>query len=156
MSIDSVIVHPEPIWRDRSNFIITGELPVGDSPHDTEQLWARRVSGDTFELCCIPFFLYDVALGDVVATRPAGDRRYVLNRVIRPSGRYVFRVWFGATPYPRDEIATDLEELGALLEWSSDNMVAVDAPSIARAQPIADYLLDAQQNGRLMYETGKS
>ena len=48
--------------------------------------------GDTeFEVCCIPLLLYDISLGDIVAT----DADYLLDRVVRPSGRYTFRVWFG-------------------------------------------------------------
>jgi hypothetical protein len=42
-------------------------------------LWARQVGDRRFEICCIPFFLYDVALGDVVET----DENYSLVRVVR-------------------------------------------------------------------------
>ena len=48
----------------------------------------HRYEWKHFEVCCIPFFLYDVSLGDVVATNPD----YVLDRVVRASGRYTFRV----------------------------------------------------------------
>jgi hypothetical protein len=39
-----------------------------------EQLWARQVGDRRFEICCIPFFVYDMALGDVVET-DANHRR---------------------------------------------------------------------------------
>jgi Domain of unknown function (DUF4265) len=111
-----------------------------------------QVGDQRFEICCIPFFVYDVALGDVVET----DAGYDLERVVQPSGRYVFRVWFGNTAHPRHDIADELAERGALLEWSSANLLVVDAPDERHAQEIADYLIEQQAADRLMFETGRS
>jgi Domain of unknown function (DUF4265) len=148
--------HLEPVWRDRSNFIIAADISSQGTAASREQLWARQIAEDQFELCCIPFFLYDVALGDIVETETTGSRRYLISRVVRPSGRYVFRVWFGESFQPRDEIAQALEGLGALLEWSSRNLLAVDARDAAHAQVIADFLADRESKGQLVYETGKT
>lgn len=142
-------VHPEPVWRDRSNFIIGAPLPEEGR---AEQLWARQVGDQRFEICCIPFFVYDVALGDVVET----DVNFDLVRVVEPSGRYVFRVWFGESFHPREEIAERLAALGALLEWSSVNLLAVDAADESHAQVIADFLAEQGRGERLMFETGRS
>lgn len=56
-----------------------------------EQLWTERVGADRFELCCIPFFAYDMALGDVVRAEAATV--YVIQSVVQRSaltaaGRY--------------------------------------------------------------------
>lgn len=153
---EEFVVHSEPAWRERSNFIINAELGEEDLPRRFEQLWARQVGDDRFEICCIPFFLFDMALGDVVATAPKEDRTYVVDRVVERSGRYVFRVWFGESFHPRNEITEELTRLGALLEWSSVNLLAVDASDEAHAQRIADFLHGRQQLGQLLYETGKS
>lgn len=145
--------HEKPVWRERSDFVINAALP---EPDRFEQLWCRQVGDGRFEVCCIPFFLYDVALGDVVRTAPAGGRTYMLAEVLRPSGRFVFRVWFGQSFHPREEIAAALESRGALLEWSSTNLLAVDACDHAHAQKLADFLQEREGLGQLMYETGKS
>lgn len=147
---DRFLVHTDPVRRERSNFIINGPLPGGDDRF--EQLWVLQRGDYRFELCCIPFFVYDVALGDVVET----DVDYRLIRVLEPSGRFVFRVWFGESFQPREEIADDLVALEALIEWSSVNLLAVDAVDADHAQRIADYLLGHEQAGRLVYETGRS
>ena len=147
---DRAAQHSEPVFRERSNFIINAALPGEDGRF--EQLWVLQRGDYRFELCCIPFFLYDVALGDVVET----DVDYRLSRVVEPSGRFVFRVWFGESFQPRQEIADELAALGALVEWSSVNMFAVDAADEAHAQRIADVLLSHEQAGRLIYETGRS
>jgi hypothetical protein len=150
------VVHQDPVWRDRSNFIISVELPEKDRPRRFEQLFARQLSEDRFEVCCIPFFVFDIALGDVVGTSPRSDRQYVVEKVAEPSGRYVFRVWFGDSFQPRDEIAEELKALGSLLEWSSLNLLAVDAVNQEHAQLVADLLAEREKTGQLVYETGRS
>lgn len=141
--------HDAPVWRQRADFVIGARLA---EPGRTEQLWARQLGADTFEICCIPFFVYDVSLGDIVKT----DARYDFVRVIEPSGRLVFRVWFGETFVPRQGVAEDLVGMGALLEWSSANLLAVDAANSSTARELADYLEDQEQQGNLQYETGRS
>jgi Domain of unknown function (DUF4265) len=75
--------------------------------------------------------------------------------VVEPSGRFVFRVWFGEAFHPRQKVADELTERGAL-EWSSANLLAVDAPNEERAQVIADYLAEQERTGRLTFEAGRS
>lgn len=147
-------VHPEPVWRDRSNFIINAPLP---EPGRFEQLWCRQVTDNSFEVCCIPFFLYDVALGDVVETRDDADRQYVMSRVVEPSGRYVFRVHFERPMLQnRGDTVVRLNKMGALLEWSSPSLLAVDARDAAHGQGIAEFLAERETEGQLIYETGKT
>lgn len=151
---DHFSTHRDPVWRDRADFIVQAPL---QEAHRFEQLWCRRVSEDTFEVCCIPFFLYDVALGDVIRTEPHADRRYVMSGVVASSGRYVFRARFeGSQLGNRDEVLDRLTDLGAWTEWSSHSMVAVDARDAAHGQVIADYLWEQEQLGRLVYETGRT
>jgi hypothetical protein len=156
MSGVSEVQHPEPVWGERCDFVIAADVSSYSVLADREQLRVRQVGENRFEMCCIPFFLYDVALGDVVETEPAGGRRYMLSRVVEPSGRFVFRVWFGESFHPRDEIAAELVALGALIEWSSVNVLAVDAADAGHARRVADFLLAREELGHLVYETGRS
>ena len=148
--------HLDPVWRDQSNFIIAADISSQGTAASREQLWARQISDTEFELCCIPFFLYDVALGDVVETDASGPQKYLFRRVVKPSGRYVFRAWFGESFQPRDEVAEALNSLGALLEWSSQNLLAIDARDDGHAQVIADFLANREAKGDLVYETGRT
>jgi hypothetical protein len=150
------IVHQNPVWRDRSTFIIHAELPEMDRPRRFEQLFARQIAENRFEVCCIPFFLYDMALGDIVVTGLRGDRQYVVENVVQRSGRYVFRVWFGDSFHPREPIVDHLRGLGSLVEWSSRNLVAVDSVDHQHAELVADFLAERETAGHLVYETGRS
>ncbi|MGN7979448.1 DUF4265 domain-containing protein [Microbacterium sp. 22195] len=150
---DQFLTHKAAVWRDRSDFVIHAALPDDGA---LEQLWVRRVSEDEFELCCIPFFIYDVALGDVVQTVAQGGMKYIFDHVVTKSGRYVFRAFFERKQYRyRDSVIGDLVGIGSLFEWSSPSLVAIDVHENA-AQEVADYLHRKEQSGHLMYETGKT
>lgn len=144
-------VHQEPVWRERSNFIIAAPISDGGDVK-TEQIWARKDEDGHFEVCCIPFFVYDLALGDIVET----DDDYLIQRIVKSSGRYVFRVWLGESNYPKDALIAKLTELGALIEWSSNNLFAVDAVDKKHAQIVADYLTEHEKSNHLVYETGRT
>jgi hypothetical protein len=109
MSKSSFVVHQDPVWREHSNFVINAYLPETDQTREFEQLFARQISDDRFELCCIPFFLFDMALGDIVRTAPTGGRQYVVTEVETPSGRYVFRAWFGESQTSLDRCCVIVE-----------------------------------------------
>jgi hypothetical protein len=117
----------------------------------TEQLWARKTGELLFELCCIPFFVYGSALGDIVET----DEGYSLLRVAQPSGRQDFRVWFGnskADQITRTAIADQLTGIRGLLEWSSPNLLAVDAANDSDAAGILAFLTKMHHAGTLIFE----
>jgi len=152
LASDSEATHQDPVWRSKSDFIIGIAVDPDDTNVSSEQLYARKIDDRHFELCCIPFFVYDLALGDVVET----DVHYTVSKVVTPSGRFVFRVWFGGSSYPKHEITEALSAMGALLEWSSRDLLAVDALDEAHARDIHGFLLAHQDLGHLIYESGKT
>ena len=96
-----------------------------------------------------------MALGDEVETDSEG---YVIERVLKPSGGYTFRAWFGDSSEAgaRDEVIEALRELGSEFEWYSENLLAIDAADDARAQAVADFLQEREQLGHLAFETGRT
>jgi hypothetical protein len=152
------VVHLSPVWRERANFIVDADIEEEGSPRRFEQFWVRQLGKVRFEVCCIPFFVYDLALGDEVETRAQGERLYVIERVVKASGRYTFRAWFGDSTDPgvRDDVIEAMRGLGSEFEWYSDNLLAIDAADDECAQQVADFLHGREQLGRLTYETGRS
>lgn len=145
-------VHQSPIWRDRSNFVFAAYLGTKNGKNEWEQLWGQKIAPQRFILCCIPFFVQDIALGDEVET----DADFVLQRVTKPSGQVTFRVLFGAQDaIMRQQLVRELEAMKLLMEWSSENLLALSAAE-AEAQRLADHLQAREQQGLLQYETGRS
>jgi Domain of unknown function (DUF4265) len=122
---------------------------MADGRERWEQLWTREVGHDRFQICCIPFFLYDVALGDEVE-----GRDYVLERVLTRSGRQTFRAWFHEAPLAkqRQEFESMLRGLGCLYEWHKGRLLAADAENALIAQVVVDTFLIYENQGIILYE----
>jgi hypothetical protein len=142
-------VHAEPVWRDRADYIVNAELDGGLAGW-REQLWGRQVSPREVQLCCLPFFAYDLALGDVVAV----DDDNLVRSVVRRSGRYVFRVNID-DPTQRRRATEAVRATNVLQEWYSTDYAALDAPNLQRAEQLAAHLQDLQDAGHLQFETGR-
>ncbi len=149
---DYEATHSAPAWRDRANFIFAAYLGVKNERREWEQLWGHEVAPLRYILCCIPFFVNDLALGDEVET----DDSYTLKRVVKSAGQVTFRIWFiRQTLEARQRMALEMEQMGAILEWSSENLLAVSISSL-REQEMADYLISYELINLIKYDTGKS
>jgi hypothetical protein len=107
--------------------MLRARLDDVEGDENFEQIWTRRLAGDLFEVCCIPFFAYDLALGDVVRAEPRGG--CVIQSVEQRSGNGVVRV-----AVKRAEEAEPvhvrlhdlLGRLEYLCEWFAPGYVAVN------------------------------
>jgi hypothetical protein len=125
--VSKIARHSNPIERPVPSFMLRAALDdVGGGAENFEQLWTKRVGDDLFELSCIPFFAYELALGDVVRADEATG--YVIQGVVERSGNGVVRV---AVPLPEDVDAIHrrlhdlLGRLEYLCEWFAPGYVAV-------------------------------
>src|SRR4051794_40296561 len=122
----TLLVHSAPPILDGADVQIYAPVErEGTEPQRHEELWGRPLGEDgEFEVGCIPFFLYDVALGDHVRARREGDC-WIVDEMLSWAGHFTYRVWFGGQPSPghRRVVAAELAERGAVLEWSSENLL---------------------------------
>jgi hypothetical protein len=101
-------------------------------------------------ICCVPLFIYNVALGDIVE---AVDNQ--VTRVVEPSGRYVLRVWLPEKDKAlMNRIRVGVVQRGGFWEHSSDQLLGVDAPDAAVATEVRAWLEELQAEGLIEYETG--
>lgn len=144
----SVATHEAPARRERADFLIFADLSAHGLPGRWEQLWARRLGETDFELCCIPYFIYGLALGDTVRTRPSGEKNYVIEGVSARSGRRVLRLWLkDASAGGRERLLRYLEARAPLHEWSSDNLLAIDVPAEGDDAELSALLAGAASSG---------
>ncbi len=151
--MEKIISHPDPVWRDKANHLLHAAFEHNGSP-ELEQLWCRHVSGPDrhFEICCIPFFAKNLSLGDIVSANESGH----IVEVIEHSGRYTFRVWFGDSTQDVRNGVIEFAKNDYLLEWSSTNLLAIDASDCQMAQSLADMLYQREGKGELVYDTGRT
>lgn len=147
---DYVAVHAEPVWRTQSNFVFRVFIGKNEGVNEWEQLWWQQVAPTRFVLCCIPFFVYNLSLGDEVET--AED--YVVRSIRERSGQVTFRVWFGGAAVEVKEKAMDeIQRLRPFVEWSSPNLVALSIDG-SLGQELSNILQLLENEGVLQYEAG--
>ncbi|HKP70338.1 MAG TPA: DUF4265 domain-containing protein [Pyrinomonadaceae bacterium] len=151
-----IVTHDFPAWREKADFIIASRLgeELGiDRSFDWEQLWGRKISDNTFELCCVPFFTYDLALGDIVETKPFESRNFVVHNLVSGGGHKTFRLFFQVLDR-WNEILDDIRDIGCIVEprWEKSKLVAIDACREEESSALIDYLKTFDQE--LLWENG--
>jgi hypothetical protein len=134
------LVHEAPAWRPGQGYIAMIDLAPFGFPNLNEQMWLKQLDQARYEVSCIPFRAYGIALGDVVEL----DNERFIARIIHGSGRRVLRVFF-AEPRPpengndaRRNLMIEVDSAGLLSEWSGDRHIAIDVPSGVNMQRVYD------------------
>jgi hypothetical protein len=80
----------------------------------------------------------------------------MVQRVVKPSGHWTLRVWFGGSKQPEviSPVLSEIQQIGCLMEFYSDDLLGISAPSIEHAQALIQMLSYREQQGELTYETG--
>ncbi len=144
-----VSTHLSPFWKSKGDS--TSFVNVSDEAGrvELEELWGQNLSANSIMVCCIPFFAYDLALGDVVEI----DNRRVLKKLIAKSGHATLRAWFkDCTRTVSESIAVGLHASGIGIEWSSQNLLAIDAATSIEFERVQKLLHDQSQKHGFVYE----
>jgi len=84
----NIAVHSTPAQLRRANYILQVDLAVHGLPGRYEQLWCSTVASGGYRLCCVPFFTYGMALGDILEANRDG----LVTGVIERSGHKNLRL----------------------------------------------------------------
>jgi hypothetical protein len=145
--------HPHPVWREKANFILMADVEHEGIHPIKEQLWARQISENRFEICCIPFFIYDLALGDEVETGGDQEKRYLLQHIVRRSGNQTRWIWFNdsANDEVRLRVRDKVAGFGCLMEWCYYGLLAFNVTAGVQPESIEDALKDELLQGYLEF-----
>lgn len=156
--MDELKKHPQPVWGERADFALQLRIETGnptlDNPPRYEELPVQSLGDGFYRICCVPFFLYDLALGDVLKI---GDGQ--LQGVADESGHHTFRAYFGRAfmPAARSVLIDELAIMpGVVTEWYSDDLLGLSAENDAVANELSRWLETAMSRGQLQYETGRT
>lgn len=149
---DYIATHKEPIWRDSANFLFfinIGQDKNGNN--EWEQSWGKKIGYNLISICNIPFFAYNLNLGDELEI----NSENIFTKKVKSSGNSTFRIFFEVEdPEIKQKIVKELVEKKILLEWSSQNLLALNVSTEDNVKSIANYLNAREQQGLLQYETG--
>ena len=120
----------------------------GYPPEDAESVWAVPVEGG-YQIDNVPFFVRDIALGDVVAAEPAQDGMLEFTgKVLRRSGHSTYRVLLREKREGDPERSIEeLKSLGLDVEMDLDCLLAVDVPPHIPLGKIRTYFFDKIDSG---------
>jgi RHS repeat-associated protein len=115
---DFIAIHLNPIWRSEANYIFRKTINANASRVEWEQLWGKKFDNGYIKVCCIPFFTFELSLGDIV--KIDNDNMFV--SVIEQSGLFNIRI------YDQDNIVNALKkyiEFDVQLEVYSNSLGAI-------------------------------
>ena len=144
-------VHPTPAKRSRSNALVAYKFDQKEGRAFWEQLWTRKIDEQHHEVCCIPFFVYGLSLGDKIL---AANNFFFL--VVEKSGNATFWVCLGHDVQSRGKLVKEIKALGAEFEWSSESktLLAINASSPEISWKLTDLLDALEATGAVEFEVG--
>ena len=142
------MTHDEHPPRDPEQCRLLLRIPQeedGLTPFSVERVWVSPREDGTFEIDNIPFFSYDVAVGDIVrAEEEDGDLFF--DEVVQASGNSVIRVKLYAEA-ERKPLYAELQALGCDVE-AFGTLVAVNIPAQVAYEPVLAFLTQGQEDDR--------
>ncbi|MFB7470430.1 DUF4265 domain-containing protein [Kitasatospora sp. NPDC056184] len=153
------IVHEGPVGRSASNYIARVDLAPFGMEGQIEQLWLKPANDDgSYDVACIPFFTYGLALGDTVLL--ADDD--CVSEVLRTGGHRNLRLLFipdlptADLQQAADRVKAEILASGLLSEWSGERFVAVDIPKGIEAAGLIAVMEDLENKGQAFWEWSAS
>jgi|GEM_PF-3131130 len=142
--------HRQSAWAEKASHILNLVALDDEVDEDAcEQVLARLIEADTYELCSIPFFARDYALGDHVHA-PAGQ----IEKVVKRSGRYVYRIFFSENQV-HEPIIEELRTLGGcLFESLGNGLYAIDVATQDLAILLVERMSELENSGVFEWESG--
>ena len=123
----NIAFHEHPAAADRADFVLFIDLAPFGMPGRSEQFWVRRIADGLYEVCCIPFFSYGIALGDTIRVKNV-EAPCTIEEVPTRSGRVNIRLAFvseQAAQIDHGAIHSALAHDPAPHEWRAGGYLAV-------------------------------
>jgi hypothetical protein len=133
-------------------------VPLQD-PADAESIFVARLRGRRYRCLSIPFWAYNLSLGDVIECRPDDDGEGLLvERVLSKSGNRTVRAGFKgpqAAQHPEGRrFRAWLGERHFGHEFWPPNLFAVNVPSAAAYRQLTERLRQIPPAAEMIWEDG--
>ncbi|HYO55628.1 DUF4265 domain-containing protein [Archangium sp.] len=118
---------------------------------EIETMWVIKRE-DGYEIDNIPFYVQELALGDIVAARPDASGVLWYSELIRPSGHSTLHLWFS---HEKDveSVREALRQMGCASEVSDlPRLVAVDVPPDVPYENVKAFLEQGESARQFEYQ----
>jgi hypothetical protein len=108
-----------------------------------ENLWATPVEGDLYRLESVPYFIYNISLGDLVSARPNEQGRLQFVQLVMPSGNRTLRARpedFTIVEARGRHFLTTLKSYGCDIEVLEPRLIAIGVPKETGLDAITEFL----------------
>ncbi|MEW2623330.1 DUF4265 domain-containing protein [Streptomyces sp. NPDC048106] len=148
------VVHEQPVGRASTNYIARVDLAPFDLDGQVEQLWLKAVNDGSYEVACIPFSAYGIALGDVVVLNGDDYVSEVVGRSSHRTLRLLFTPDLPAAELQKAaaEIKSEIIAADLLSEWNGARFIAVDVPPGAEPSSLFTVMEAAVNAGHAFWE----
>ena len=118
---------------------------------ETETMWTLK-RDDGYEIDNIPFYVKELALGDVVSAQREADGTLRFSELVRPSGHSTIRLWF-SNEHDVQPIRDELKRKGCASEVSDlPRLVALDVPPSVPYAKVKEFLDQGEHAGTFEYQ----
>jgi Domain of unknown function (DUF4265) len=151
----TLATHAIPARLDPDAVLVDVDLEAFGMPGRREQLSTSQVSPDRFEVCCIPFFTYGIALGDVVSARKGQETSWLMESVVSRSGHRTVRLAIESAARAQElheQLHTLVAETGLAHEWHGSGYVAIDIPPDKRPEEVLRLFAEHVKAGAVVPE----
>lgn len=121
----------------------------------TESVNAEMISSENYKILNTPFFVYNIAWGDIVTVREENGLLYADN-LVSHSGHSTVRIFF-LKELSLDEMQKylhPLNEMNCFYEHSKERFFALDIPPEVDYSNVEKYLSKLELDGIIEYEEG--
>jgi hypothetical protein len=124
-----------------------------------ESLWVRKVGNNLCELLSIPFFAYNISLGDIVACSTDDDGEGLfIDKVVKKSGNRTVRVAFKAPEggkHPEGlKLADFLRTEGFKWDYNKIRVFSINIASDAEHKKLIARLKRISKSAQMIWEDG--
>lgn len=128
----------------RNNVKIFVPLQARDLGFEQEEIWAFDCGSDEYEVDSVPFFAYNISIGDIVlAPKDDISKKPTFQRVVQKSGNNTIRLLFDLSQTPLNEISamlSQLREYGCGYEGYNDSYYSINIPASVTYGIILNFL----------------
>jgi len=149
-------IHHKPAWREKADSIVNARIETSSEEVIYESLWAKQLQHNLYQVCCIPYFIYDLSIGDIFEADLGKRGGLVFKNVVESSGNET--IWLHFHNALRDDLNNILKkiiEAECLYEGYNERFLALNISSKIQRDNVLKSLDKEIKAGTAQYSSNR-